>query len=91
MSGTHKSECPLAGGQFVDQNTESAIVAPNGETEKSFATMAAQFAIKGHTLHRSYRADDGRVTYLVGRWGQCRSFNHWHDVQAFLTQIGGAK
>lgn len=91
MSAAHKSECPAATGQDAKQITDSAIVAPNRETEKSFATMAAQFALKGHTLQRSYRADDGRVTYLVGRWGQCRAFGHWHDVQAFLTQTGGAK
>ena len=67
------------------------MTAPNFETEKSFATMAAQFAIKGHTLQKQHRADDGRVSYLVSRWGQSRTFTHLHDVQAFLTQIGGTK
>lgn len=42
MTAPHKSECPAATGQFVDQNTHGAIVAPNREAEKSFATMAAQ-------------------------------------------------
>ena len=66
------------------------IVSPNRETEKSFATMAAKFAIKGHTLQKQYRADDGRVSYLVSRWGQSRVFADWHDVVGFLAQIGGA-
>ena len=67
------------------------MTAPNFETEKSFATMAAKFAIKGHTLQKQYRADDGRVSYLVSRWGQSRTFTNLHDVQAFMTQIGGTK
>ena len=58
--------------------------------EKTFHTIAAKFALKGHALHRSIRADDGRVTFIVANWGQSRAFSHWNDVLAFLTQIGGA-
>ncbi len=58
--------------------------------EKTFATVAAKFALKGHALHRTVRADDGRVTFTVSRWNQSRAFGHWGDVLAFLTQIGGA-
>ena len=54
------------------------------------ATMKAKFALLGHTLQASTRADDGRVTYTVSRWGQSRCFTSTHDVQAFLAQIGGA-
>lgn len=58
--------------------------------DKTLATIAAQFALKGHALHRNVRADDGRATFTVSRWNQSRVFGHWHDVLAFLTQIGGA-
>mgnify|MGYP000692188247 CR=1 FL=1 len=58
-------------------------------TEKQFATLKAKFALLGHTLQASTRADDGRVTYTVGRWGQSRCFTSTHDLQAFLAQIGG--
>jgi hypothetical protein len=58
----------------------------NGE----FHTIAARFALKGHALHQSTRAGDGRVTFIVSNWGQSRMFSHWNDVTAFLTQIGGA-
>jgi hypothetical protein len=37
------------------------------------------------------RADDGRVTFTVSRWGQSRAFTAWHDVLGFLAQIGGAE
>ena len=53
------------------------------------ATLKAKFALLGHTLQASTRADDGRVTYTVSRWGQSRCFTSTHDVQAFLAQIGG--
>lgn len=91
MNRAHKNESPAVTVQFVDQKIDTSILTPNGETQKSFATMAAQFAIAGHTLQKQHRADDGRVTYLVSRWGQSRTFSAWHDVQAFMTQIGGAK
>jgi len=54
-----------------------------------FHTTTAQFALKGHALQRHTRADDKRITYTVSRWDQSRVFSHWHDVQAFLSQIGG--
>lgn len=58
--------------------------------EKTFATIAAKFALKGHALHRTVRADDGCVHYVASRWGQSRVFAHWNGVYAFLAQIGGA-
>ena len=58
--------------------------------DKTFHTIAAKFAMKGHALNRTVRADDGRVTFTVSRWNQSRAFTTWHDVLAFFTQIGGA-
>lgn len=65
--------------------------APGVPDEKTFSTIAAKFALKGHALNRTVRADDGRVTYTVSRWGQSRAFTVWHDVLGFLAQIGGAE
>ena len=61
---------------------------PDG-TGKTLATVAAAFALKGHALRTTTRADDGRITYTVSRWDQSRVFTHWNDVLAFLTQVGG--
>lgn len=55
---------------------------------KHFATLQAQFALKGHTLKKD--TSDGKKIYTVSRWGQSRVFSHWHDVQAFFAVIGGA-
>ena len=64
--------------------------APGVPDDKTFHTIAAKFALKGHALNRTVRADDGRVTFTVSRWGQSRVFAHWNDALAFLAQIGGA-
>jgi len=73
------------------QNLHGATPAPGVPDEKTFATTAAHFAMKGHALQRSVRADDGRVTYFSSRWNQSRAFTHWNDVLAFLAQIGGPR
>lgn len=84
MTAPQKSESPVAAGQVADQSTENGpIVAPSATT----ATDAEKFAVKGHALQSSVRADDGRVTFVVRRSGQSRSFTHWNDVRAFLAQI----
>ncbi len=72
------------------QANNGTTPAPGVPDEKTLATIAAKFALKGHALHRSTRADDRRVTFTISRWNQSRVFAHWHDVLAFLTQIGGA-
>ncbi len=56
--------------------------------EKTIATTAAQFALKGHALRVNTRAD-GTISFIVSRWSQSRHFTDWADVQAFLVQVGG--
>jgi hypothetical protein len=73
----------------ADTSKRQVILSACSPAHKDFHLTAARFAIKGHALQRSIRADDGRVTYTVSRWDQSRSFTHWNDVLAFLAQIGG--
>ena len=56
---------------------------------KAFATLAARFALAGHTLTRSDPAD-GAVLYYAGRWGLSRALHDLDAAAQFLTQIGGA-
>ena len=72
-------------------STNTTEVGASVPAEKTFHTIAAKFALKGHALHRTVRADDGRVTFTVSRWNQSRAFTHWNDVLAFLTVVGGAE
>ena len=93
MSAPQKSESPGGTGQVANLKTDTASLTTaenSGNSQKQIATLQAQFALLGHTLQTSKRADDGRETFLVSNWGQSRCFTHLHDVQAFLNQIGGA-
>ena len=55
---------------------------------KAFATLAARFALAGHTLTRSNPAD-GPVMYYAGRWGLSHTLDDLDAAAQFLTQIGG--
>lgn len=92
MSGAQKSEWPVAAGQIAKKNTRSRIIAAAeeaGNTDKVFATLRAQFALRGQGLHRT---DPGNclVTYGTERWGLVRYLPTLHDAALFLAQIGGA-
>ena len=90
MSAAQKSESPGETGQVANLKTDAPSLPTTQNLNKQMATLQAQFALHGHTLQTSKRADDGRVTYTVSRWGQSHCFTCTHDLQAFLNQIGGA-
>lgn len=69
--------------------SNTATLSPADALGKPYATLQAQFALLGHSLQHTRRADDGKITYVVSRWNQARFFSHLNDVRAFLTQIGG--
>jgi len=54
---------------------------------KQFETLRAEFAILGVILSRSYRADDGSISYVVRSHLGARYFSHWHDVLAYRTSL----
>ena len=61
----------------------------NPDAAKRFATLKAQFAQHGHTLHQS-GPGDGPVSYLAERWGMARHLPTLADAEKFLLQVGGA-
>jgi hypothetical protein len=57
---------------------------------KRFATLQAQFALAGHTLHQSGPGDGpGPVSYLAERWGVARHLPTLDDADRFLVQVSG--
>lgn len=57
---------------------------------KRFATLQAQFALRGHTLRQSGPNDgSGLVSYLAERWGMARHLPTLDDAAKFLLQLGG--
>lgn len=57
--------------------------------DKSFATLRAKFALRGHELHRTHMPD-GRTSYWTARWGLTKPLADLEDVRDFLRKIGGA-
>ena len=55
---------------------------------KVFASLAARFALAGHTLSRSNPAD-GAGLYYAARWGMSRALPDLQAAAHFLAQIGG--
>ena len=70
-------------------DTTNDLDFPTGQREgKAFATLAARFALAGHTLTHSNPAE-GAVLYYAGRWGLSPTLHDLDAAAQFLTQIGG--
>ena len=79
MSAAHKSESPAATGlnaTFQKSHTEFTPV------EKRLATLIAQMALAGHSVHK---LQDG---FLVTRWGMSRNCPDLASLVGFARQIG---
>ena len=73
----------------LTNDTTNDLNFPTGQREgKAFATLAARFALIGHTLTRSDPAD-GAVMYYAGRWGLSRALHDLDTAAQFLVAIGG--
>lgn len=87
---TTPKEKPTGSDNYPAGHTDTRIVLdPADPGNKGFATLRAQFALRGHALHRT-SSPDGAVTYYAERWGQVRYLPTVEDAQLFLVQIGGA-
>ena len=60
----------------------------NDTEAKRFATLQAQFALEGHTLHQS-GPNDGTVIYWAERWGLVRYLPTIDMARQCLDQIEG--
>ena len=73
---------------FPNDATNGANFHTAAHEGKAFATLAARFALAGHTLTRSNPAD-GAAMYYAGRWGLSRALPDLQAAAQFLAQIGG--
>lgn len=74
-------------GLTTHTNNTADFATTDGEG-KAFKTLAAGFALAGHTLHRS-DPQDGTVTYWAARWGMVRHLPTIDAARRFLDQVGG--
>ena len=87
---TTPKEMPTGSVNYPAGHTDTSIVLEtSGPCDKVFATLRAQFALRGHALHRTSSVD-GAAAYFAERWGQVRYLPTVEDAQRFLVQIGGA-
>lgn len=63
--------------------------APTTPSPKDFATVQAQFAMKGHQLLQGSDRPSGERDYLLNCWGWTRYIDNWPEVLDVLKQIGG--
>ena len=69
-----------------------AIELADAAQAKRFATLQAQFALHGHTLHQSGPGDGpGPVSYLAERWGMAWHLSMLDDADRFLVQVSGGR
>ena len=85
---TTPKERPTGSANIPAGHTDSQIVPNPADAGKAFASLAARFALAGHTLTRSNPAD-GAAMYYAARWGLSRALPDLQAAAHFLAQIGG--
>jgi hypothetical protein len=79
-----------AGGDETTTATTHLATERIAQQAKRFATLQAEFALKGHALHQSGPGDGpGPVTFLAERWGMVRHLPTLDDAAMFLIQVSG--
>jgi hypothetical protein len=79
---------PTGSANYPAGNTDAPILQSDADTGKAFATLAARYALAGHTLTRC-SSPDGAVMYYAGRWGMSRALPDLQSAAQLLIQIGG--
>lgn len=80
---------PVGSANIPAGHTGSASLKAEAYTGKVFASLAARYALAGHTLTRS-TSPDGSVSYYAGRWGLTRVLPDLQAAAHLLVQMGGA-
>ena len=85
---TTPKERPTGSANNPAGHTDNQIVPNPADAGNDFASLAARFALAGHTLTGSNPAD-GAAMYHAGRWGLSRVLPDLQAAAHFLVQIGG--
>ena len=85
---TTPKEKPIGSANYPAGHTNSKNLPNPRGAGNDFASLAARFALAGHTLSRS-NAADGAGLYYAARWGMSRALPDLQAAAHFLAQIGG--
>lgn len=80
---------PAGSANYPAGYTDGLILTTVSNADKVFSTLAARFALAGHSLTRC-TSPDGAAVYYAGRWGMSRALPDLNAAAQFLAQIGGA-
>ena len=84
MSAAHKSECPIAVGQYARNQSTSKQECPTTQRQrKDESTVIARLALAGHVVHRG-DCDD----YTICKWGLSYYAQDLNELTAFATRLG---
>ena len=82
-----KETAPAAQAAQNREQIEPGIAATGAGADKTFLTVRALLALKGHVLHQTH-GDDGPVRFYVTRWGLVRELADIAAVRVFAEQVG---
>lgn len=77
---------PTGDGNPTAGHTDTGTVAATADADKEFATLAARYALAGHSL---VRGGDRSASYYAMRWGHIKPLANLDEARRFLAQIGG--
>lgn len=77
----YETQCP---------SSVSTAEETSNDEPKDYATMRAQFALRGYVLTRSHGVPFGEITYIVKRWNSERAFKSLEALQQYLDEAMGA-
>lgn len=77
---------PTGDGHPTAGHTDIDTVPAAPTADKEFATLAARYALAGHSL---VRGSDGSASYYAMRWGLIKPLADLDEARRFLVQIGG--
>ena len=86
LNAQKESAAATQAAQSREQN-EPRNSATGAGADKTFLTLRALLALKGHVLSRTH-GDDGPVRLYVTRWGLVRELPDIAAVRAFAEQVG---
>jgi len=85
---THSMKKPAGDGNPKAGHTDPCTLASHGDSDKEFRTLRAEYALRGHALHRT-NPGDGPVEFWAERWGLVRYLPTIDAARRFLDAIGG--
>jgi hypothetical protein len=85
-----RAPAPTVPGPKVNTHDHSDARHDCTQVEKDFATIRAEAAIHGITVHRVANKS-GALSYLIGKWSWSRSCDTLAEAMKLIERMGGAR